>query len=97
MLVEFAAGIQAASGTLCKNRNGSRVIVTTRRAPSTNKNKVRLYIRDAETYKRKKPYSDTEIAAHELFTRRQAYVTELIQLGCSKSEAWQIAKRDFPK
>lgn len=97
MLVEFAGGIIAASGTLCKNRNGSRVIVTTRRAPSANKNKVRLYIRDAETYKRKKTYSDTEIAAHELFTRRQAYVSELIALGCSKSEAWQIAKQRIPQ
>jgi len=97
MLVEFVDGIIAASGTLCKNRNGSRVIVTTRRAPSTNKGKVRMYIRPASCYQRKTPYSDAEIAAQELFTKRQAYVSELIGLGCTKSEAWQIAKQRIPK
>ena len=97
MLVEFAGGIEAASGTLCKNRNGSRVIVTTRKAATTsNKGKIRMYIRPASCYQRRTPYSDAELAAQELFTKRQAYVTELIQLGCSKSEAWQIAKRDIP-
>ena len=97
MLVEFVDGIIAASGTLCKNRNGSRVIVTTRRAPSANKGKIRMYLRSANSYKRKTPYSDAEIAAQELFTKRQAYVSELIGLGCSKSEAWQIAKQRIPK
>lgn len=97
MLVEFVDGIIAASGTLCKNRNGSRIIVTTRKAASTNPNKHRMYIRSADCYKRKTPYSDAEIAAHELFTKRQAYVSELIGLGCSKSEAWQIAKQRIPK
>ena len=98
MLVEFVDGIIAASGTLCKNRNGSRVIVTTRKAATTsNKGKVRMYLRSANSYKRKTPYSDAEIAAHELFTKRQAYVSELIELGCTKSEAWQIAKQRIPK
>ena len=97
MLVEFAGGIETASGTLCKNRNGSRVIVTTRRAPSANKGKIRMYLRSANSYKRKTPYSDAEIAAQELFTKRQAYVSELIGLGCTKSEAWQIAKQRIPK
>ena len=36
MLVEFVDGIIAASGTLCKNRNGSRIIVTTRKAARTS-------------------------------------------------------------
>lgn len=94
MIVEFAGGITAASGTLCKNRNGSRIIVTTRRAPSNNKNKMRLYLRSADCYKRKKPLSDAEIAAHELFARRQAYVRELLANGTckSKAEAWKVAK-----
>ena len=56
-----------------------------------------MYLRSANSYKRKTPYSDAEIAAHELFTKRQAYVSELIGLGCSKSEAWQIAKQRIPK
>ena len=97
MLVEFAGGIEAASGTLCKNRNGSRVIVTTRKAASKNPNKVRMYIRSAASYQRSSPPSDAELAARELFTKRQAYVSELIGLGCSKSEAWQIAKQRIPK
>ena len=95
MIVEFAGGIISGSGTLCKNRNGSRVIVTTRRAPSKSKNKVRMYIRSVESFKRTKPFSDAEIAAQELFTRRQAYVKELITNGKCKSraEAWKVAKK----
>lgn len=97
MIVEFAGGIMSASGTFCKNRNGSRVIVTTRRAPSSNKNKVRMYLRSADSYKRKKPFSDAEIAAHELFTVRQAYVKELLANGTckSKAEAWKVAKKSI--
>lgn len=97
MIVEFAGGVMSASGTFCKNRNGSRVIVTTRRAPSSNKNKVRMYLRSADSYKRKKPFSDAEIAAQELFTVRQAYVKELLANGTckSKAEAWKIAKKSI--
>lgn len=94
MIVEFAGGIAAASGTLCKNRNGSRVIVTTRKAPSTNPNKVRMYIRSADSYQRTKPYSDAELAAQDLFSRRQKYVKQLLDNGCqSRAEAWKIAKK----
>ena len=97
MIVEFAGGIMSASGTFCKNRNGSRVIVTTRRAPSSSKNKVRMYLRSADSYKRKKPFTDAEIAAQELFTVRQAYVKELLANGTckSKAEAWKIAKKSI--
>ena len=95
MKVEFAGCIISGSGTLYKSRNGSRVIVTTRRASTTNKNRVRMYIRSGESYKRTQPFSDAEIAAQELFTRRQAYVKELITNGKCKSraEAWKIAKK----
>ena len=97
MIVEFAGGIMSASGTFCKNRNGSRVIVTTRRAPSSSKNKVRMYLRSDDSYKRKKPFTDAELAAQELFTVRQAYVKELLANGkCkSKAEAWKVAKKDI--
>lgn len=95
MIVEFAGGITSASGTLCKSRNGSRIIVTTRKAPSINKNKMRMYIRSGESYKRTQPFSDAEIAAQNLFTRRQAYVKELLANGKCKSraEAWNVAKK----
>ena len=92
MIVEFAGGITSASGTFCKNRNGSRVIVTTRRAPSSSKNKVRMYLRSADSYKRKQPFSDAEKAAHDLFTRRAKYVKELMDAGIRRDKAWQTAK-----
>ncbi len=93
MIVTLMPGIEAASGTLCKNRNGSRVIVTTRKAPSSNPNKVRMYIRSAASYQRTKLYSDAEIAAQKLFSRRQKYVRLLLDNGCpSRAEAWKIAK-----
>lgn len=97
MIIEFTGGIISASGTLCKNRNGSRVIVTTRRAPSDNKNKMRMYIRSAASYQRSGKPSEKEIAARELFAKRQAYVQELLASGSyhSKAEAWKIAKKEI--
>ena len=98
MIVEFAGGITAASGTLCKNRNGSRVIVTTRKAPSANKGKMRMYFRSANSYQRTKPLSKAELAAQELFTVRRAYVAELLASGKTRSraEAWKLAKLAYP-
>ncbi len=97
MIVEFAGGIISASGTLCKNRNGSRIIVTTRRAPSDNKYKMRMYIRSAASYQRSGKPSEKEMAARELFAKRQAFVQELLASGSyhSKGEAWKIAKREI--
>lgn len=97
MIVEMIPGIKAASGTLCKSPNGKRVIFTTRKAPSTNPNKIRAYIRSAESYKRKTPPTEKEQQSRSLFARRQAYVQELMASGRyhSKAEAWEIAKRDI--
>ena len=99
MIVEFKGGIiAAASGTLCKSKHGTRVIVTTRKAPSNNPNKVRMYIRSDSDYKRKKPFSIKEKQAQELFKQRQAIVQELMATGqCrSRAEAWRIAKMQCP-
>lgn len=95
MIVDFMDGIKSASGTLCKTKT-ARVIVTTRRAPSTNPNKVRMFIRSNESYQRKTPLSEGEIAARNLFQRRQAYVKQLLADGTckTKAEAWGIAKID---
>ena len=95
MIVEFAGGIiAAASGTLCKSKRGTRVVVTTRKAPSSNPHKVRMYLRLPKDYQRKKPFSENEKHAQELFKQRQAIVQELMATGqCrSKAEAWRIAK-----
>jgi hypothetical protein len=98
MIVEFANGVTAASGTLCKNKNGSRVIVTTRRAPSNNPNKIRMYLRSASSYQRKGKPSKKELHARSLFTVRQEYVTELLAAGkvSSRADAWKLAKLAYP-
>ncbi|MBR6829002.1 MAG: hypothetical protein IKM83_00110 [Paludibacteraceae bacterium] len=97
MIVEMMPGIKAASGTLCKTPDGRRVIFTTRKAPTTNPNRMRAYIRSAESYKRKTPPSEKEQQCRSLFARRQSYVQELMASGRyhSKAEAWEIAKRDI--
>ena len=101
MIVEFTGGIEAAHGTLYKGKNGTRVIITTRKAPSTNPNKVRMYLRSAKAYKRKKPASDAEIAARQLFTKRQAYVRQLLDAAkaenkrLSLAKAWKVAKQEI--
>ena len=97
MIVEMIPGIKAASGTLCKSPNGKRVIFTTRKAPTNNPNKIRAYIRSAESYKRKTPPTEKELQSRSLFARRQAYVQELMASGRyhSKAVAWVRAKRDI--
>ena len=96
MEVTLIPGIAAVSGTLCKTKN-ARVIFTTRKASSTNPNKVRMYVRSAESYKRTTPPSENESRARGLFARRQSYVQQLLASGAyhSKAEAWKIAKRDI--
>ena len=98
MIVEFANGLTAASGTLCKNKNGSRVIVTTRKAPSTNPNKIRMYLRSASSFQRQGKPSKNALAARDLFTVRQEYVTQLLHSGKvrSRAEAWKLAKLTYP-
>ena len=97
MRVTFNPAIVSASGTLCKEKNGLRVIVTTRKAPSTNPCKTRMYIRSAASYQRSGKPSEKEIAARELFAKRQAFVQELLASGKyhSKAEAWKIAKKEI--
>ena len=91
MEVTLIPGIAAVSGTLCKTKN-ARVIFTTRKASSTNPNKVRMYVRSAESYKRTTPPSENESRARGLFARRQSYVQQLLASGAyhSKAEAWKL-------
>ena len=97
MYVELIPGINVASGTLLKCKNGSRIIFTTRRAPSSNPRKMRMYIRPAESYRRKTPVSEREMQARSLFSRRQAHVLNLIAANpkLSKKKAWEIAKKEI--
>ena len=97
MRVELVPGINAASGTLMKCKNGTRVVFTTRRAPSSNPCKVRMYIRTAEDYQRSTPVSEKEIQVRELFSKRQQRVNQLRADNpkLSKKKAWQIAKNEI--
>ena len=94
MIVELVPGIKSASGTLMKCKNGTRVIFTTRRAPSSNPCKVRMYIRTAKDYQRSTPVSERELQVRDLFRRRQQRVNQLLAANpkLSKIEAWEIAK-----
>lgn len=94
MYVEFADCVKSASGTLCKDKE-CRIIVTTRRAPSNNPHKVRMYLRPNKCYERKGEPSPKEIKARELFKRRAAKVKELVENGTCKdrNEAWGAVKK----
>ena len=98
MKVELMDGILSASGTLRKMKDGTRIIVTTRRAATTNPApRTRMYIRSSETYQRTTPVTEKEISARQLFVRRQAYVQELMASGRyhTKAEAWKVAKKEI--
>ena len=97
MNVEFMPGIASISGTLYKGKNGLRLVATTRKAPTTNKQKTRLYLRSEESYQRKTPYSEAELKRQDLFAKRQAYVKQLMAETpwLNKKEAWLIAKQDI--
>ena len=53
--------------------------------------------RSAASYQRSGKPSEKEIAARELFAKRQAFVRELMASGAyhSKAEAWKIAKKQI--
>ena len=97
MRVELAPGINAASGTFMKCKNGTRIIFTTRRAPSSNPCKVRMYLRYADDYQRSTPVSEREMQVRSIFSRRHARVLQLLAENpkLSKKKAWQIAKTEI--
>ena len=71
--VKYATGIDYVSGSLSKPKVknghscGTYLTGTHRTAATENPNCTRLYIRDAETYKRTTPISDREQAARSRF------------------------------
>lgn len=97
MNIELIPGIASISGTLYKGKNGLRIVATTRKAATANKQKTRLYLRTADSYKRKTPVSKAELDAREIFAKRQSYVKQLMAAdpGLSKKEAWAKAKLDI--
>ena len=87
--VDLMAGIQNISG-----KAGNFVFRTYRRRDG--KVETRMY--PYKKYERTTKLRKTELAARSLFTRRQAFVQELLSSGqCrSKAEAWKIAKEQIP-
>ena len=100
MQVTFIPGIESASGTFRKYKNGDRIIVTTRKAPTTDtKNRTRMYFRSAADYQRKSPVTEKEMAARSLFKRRQALVRELMKAHKFRTlkEAWDFVRQEITK
>ncbi len=78
--VKYATGIDYVKGSLAKPKVkdghscGTYLIGTHREAPTESTKCARLYVRDADTYKRTTALSDKELAARARFTAVQAAV-----------------------
>ena len=80
--VKYATGIDHVSGSLAKPKVkdghscGTYLIGTHRNAPTTNPNCTRLFIREADTYKRTTPVTAKETKARSRFASVRAAVAE---------------------
>ncbi len=78
--VKYATGIDYVKGSLAKPKVkaghscGTYLIGTHREAPTASPKCARLYVREADTYKRTTALSDLELAARARFTAVQAAV-----------------------
>ena len=78
--VVYATGIQYVKGSLAKptvkagHNHGSYLIGTHREVASQNPDCTRLYVRNADAYKRTTPLSNLEVAARARFTAVRAAV-----------------------
>ena len=79
MKIELMPGIASMSGTLCKAKDGSRIVFATRKAATTNQNKVRAYFRTADSYKRRTPPSENELKTRGLFANANARMKAMSQ------------------
>ena len=78
MQVILAPGIIAASGTFCKTKDGRRLVVTTRKAPTTNPGpKTRMYLRTAKSYQRTTKVTDKERQIRAMFAAAAVYCKTL--------------------
>ena len=80
--VKYATGIDHVSGSLAKPKVkeghscGTYLIGTHREAPTTNPNCTRLFIREADTYKRTTPVTALETKARSRFAAVSLAVKE---------------------
>ena len=95
MKVEFLPGIAHISGST-KPQMGKRMVF--RHFKSDKPGHGHLTICSSDTYKRRTPVNEREIAAKRLFSVRAAYVKQLIDHtpGLTRAQAWAMAKADIP-
>ena len=101
-VVKFSDGIQYVKGSLAKpvkktgHSHGDYLIATHREAATTNPNCCRLYIRQADRYKRSTPAMADELAARARFTAVSQAVRlrakDLMQINAD--QAAFLAQRD---
>ena len=102
--VVYATGIDYVQGSLSKPKVknghscGTYLIGTHRTAATLNPDCTRLYVREADTYKRTTPLTNKEIAARARFSAvRQAVATRAADLSrVTADEAAFIAQKDQP-
>ena len=94
--VKYATGIDYVSGSMAKPKVkeghscGTYLIGTHRNAPTTNPNCTRLFIREADTYKRTTPVTALETKARSRFAAVSLAVKERA-VDLSKMSADQLA------
>jgi uncharacterized protein (DUF2344 family) len=67
MKVTLMPGIESISGSF-KQKNGTRVVFTTRKAATTNKeDRTRMYLRSEESYQRKTKVTQKEVTIRNRF------------------------------
>ena len=102
--VKYATGIDYVSGSLAKPKVkeghscGTYLIGTHRNAPTTNPNCTRLFVREAETYKRTTPVTALETKARSRFAAVSLAVKERA-VDLSKMSQDQLAfaaQKDAP-
>ena len=95
MICTLIPGIQSISGTANK-KSRIRVVFQTRKSPTTNPNKVRMYLRTAESYERKSTLSEKEIAARERFKKCSNSFANMAEEQKRKyHKEWKAAKYKF--
>ena len=102
--VKYATGIDYVQGSLAKPKVknghscGTYLTGTHREAATTNPSCTRLYIREADTYKRTTPVSSLEIAVRERFAQ-VAHMVSVRKKDLSKINADTaafLAQKDQP-
>ena len=106
--VKYATGIDYVQGMLAKpkvkdgHKCGTYLLGTHRTAPTENTDCTRLYVKEADAYKRNTPLSMDEVSARNRFktvagmakpVRRTPPRSPKTNWTSSRRKTWQMAKR----